>query len=46
MVKKIIGCLREYRAATIATIVLTAAETLLEIVVPFLQASIIDNGIY
>ena len=46
MVKKIIGCLREYRSATIATIVLTAAETLLEIVVPFLQASIIDNGIY
>lgn len=46
MVKKIIGCLREYKTATIATIILTAAETLLEIVVPFLQASIIDNGIY
>lgn len=46
MVKKIIGCLREYRAATIATIVLTAVETLLEIVVPFLQADIIDKGIY
>lgn len=46
MVKKIIGCLREYRAATIATIVLTALETLLEIVVPFLQADIIDKGIY
>lgn len=46
MVKKIIGCLREYRSATIATILLTALETLLEIVVPFLQAGIIDNGIY
>lgn len=46
MVKKVIGCLREYRAVTIATIVLTAIETLLEIVVPFLQASIIDRGIY
>lgn len=46
MVKRIIGCLREYKAATIATIVLTALETLLEIVVPFLQASIIDKGIY
>lgn len=46
MVKKIIGCLREYRAATIATIVLTALETLLEIAVPFLQARIIDDGIY
>ena len=46
MVKKIIGCLREYKAATIATILLTAIETLLEIVVPFLQADIIDLGIY
>lgn len=46
MVKKVIACLREYRAVTIATIVLTAIETLLEIVVPFLQASIIDKGIY
>lgn len=46
MVKKIIGCLREYKVATIATILLTAIETLLEIVVPFLQADIIDLGIY
>lgn len=46
MVKKIIGCLREYKKATIATILLTAIETLLEIVVPFLQADIIDEGIY
>ncbi len=46
MIKKIIGCLREYRAATIATIVLTALETLLEILVPFLQSDIIDKGIY
>ena len=46
MIKKVIGCLREYRGATIATIVLTALETLLEIVVPFLQADIIDKGIY
>lgn len=46
MVKKIIGCLRQYKKATIATVVLTALETLLEIVVPFLQANIIDEGIY
>ncbi len=46
MIKKIIGCLREYRAAAIATIVLTALETLLEILVPFLQSDIIDRGIY
>ena len=46
MVKKVIGCLREYRTATIATLILTALETLLEIIVPFLQASIIDKGIY
>ena len=46
MVKKVISCLREYKKAAIATILLTAGETLLEIVVPFLQASIIDNGIY
>lgn len=46
MVKKVIGCLRQYKKATIATIVLTAIETLLEIVVPFLQATMIDEGIY
>lgn len=46
MIKKVIGCLREYRKPTIATIVLTALGTLLEIVVPFLQADIIDRGIY
>ena len=46
MVKKVIGCLRQYKKATIATIVLTAIETLLEIVVPFLQAAMIDEGIY
>ena len=46
MVKKIPGCLREYRAAAIATIILTGLETLLEIIVPFLQADIIDRGIY
>lgn len=46
MVKKVISCLREYKKVAIATILLTAGETLLEIVVPFLQASIIDNGIY
>ncbi len=46
MVKKIMGCLREYRTAAIATIVLTALETLLEILVPFMQSDIIDKGIY
>ena len=46
MVKKIPGCLQEYRAAAIATIILTGLKTLLEIIVPFLQADIIDRGIY
>lgn len=46
MVKKIMGCLREYRTAAIATIVLAALETLLEILVPFMQSDIIDKGIY
>ncbi len=46
MVKKVIGCLRQYKKVTIATIVLTAIETLLEIVVRFLQATMIDEGIY
>ena len=45
MVKKILKCLKGYRGVTIATIVLTALETLLEIVVPFLQKDIIDKGI-
>ncbi len=46
MVKKIIKNLHGFRGVTIATIVLTALETLLEVIVPFLQADIIDKGIY
>lgn len=46
MVKKILSSLREYKGMTIATIIFTGLEVLLEIVVPLLQAKIIDEGIY
>ncbi len=45
MIKKLLRSLREYKAATIWTIVLTALETCLEVAVILLQALLIDEGI-
>lgn len=46
MVKKLLKGVREYKRASIFTMVFAGLEVVMEIVVPFLMASIIDQGIY
>lgn len=46
MVKKLLQSIREYKAASIRTAVFAGFEVLLEIIIPFFMADIIDKGIY
>lgn len=46
MVKKLLKGVREYKRASILTALFAGLEVVMEIVVPFLMASIIDQGIY
>lgn len=46
MIKQILKSVREYRRETALAVLFAAFEVLLEIIVPFLQSSIIDDGIY
>lgn len=45
MIKKIISCLGEYKKYTILTPVIIIGEVLMEILIPFVMAKILDNGI-
>ena len=45
MVKTILKQVKQYKAASILTVVLTAVEVVLELVIPMLMASVIDEGI-
>lgn len=45
MIKRLWGCVREYRGATIASPIFITCEVILEVIIPFLMASLIDNGI-
>ncbi len=46
MIKKLMCSIREFKASSIRTSVYAALEVLMEIIVPFLMADIIDKGIY
>lgn len=46
MTKKLLHSIREYKAASIRTAIFAALEVLLEIIIPFFMADIIDKGIY
>lgn len=45
MIKKLASCVREYKKAAILTPVFVSLEVILEVIIPFLMASLIDNGI-
>lgn len=45
MIRKLMRCIREYRRDTILSPVFVTAEVLLEVLIPFLMAKLIDNGI-
>ena len=46
MTKKLLKSIREYKAASVQTAIFAALEVLLEIIIPFFMADIIDKGIY
>ncbi len=46
MIKKLLHSIREYKAASIRTAIFAGLEVLLEIIIPFFMADIIDKGIY
>lgn len=45
VIKRLAKCIREYKSATILTPVFVMLECLLEIIIPFLMATLIDEGI-
>lgn len=45
MIKKLAGAVREYRKWAIMTPFLVACEVILEVLIPYLMAKLIDNGI-
>ena len=45
MLKTLKSCIGEYKKETILTPIITAIEVLMEVLIPFVTASIIDNGI-
>lgn len=46
MVRKLLRSVREYKSPAFKTALFAALEVIMEIIVPFLMASIIDEGIY
>lgn len=45
MIKKLLGCVREYKTASILTPVFMIFEVAMEVTIPFLMASLIDKGV-
>ena len=45
MIKRLLGSVREYKRASILSPILVTGEVVMEVLLPFLMAKIIDNGI-
>lgn len=45
MIKRLMGCIREYKAVSIRTPIFTSIEVILEVFIPLLMAKLIDYGI-
>ena len=45
MVKKLAGCLGEYKKYAILTPMIMIGEVIMEVLIPFVMAQIIDKGI-
>jgi len=46
MIKKLAGCVRQYKLYALLTPVLVILETVAEIIIPLVMAELIDKGIY
>lgn len=45
MIKKLAGCIRQYKKDAILTPLFVSLEVIMEVIIPFLMAKLIDNGI-
>ncbi len=45
MIKKLMSCIGEFKKETILTPIFVAFESILDVVIPYLMALLIDNGI-
>ncbi len=45
MIKQLIGCVRQYKKHAVAAPLFVTGEAILEVIIPFLMAYLIDNGI-
>ena len=45
MVKTLAKCIREYKVASIITPIFIIGEVILEVIIPYLMADLIDNGV-
>ncbi len=45
MVKRIMGCVREYKKASLLAPLFVSLEVVLEVIIPFLMARLIDRGL-
>jgi ATP-binding cassette subfamily B protein len=45
MIKKLLGCVREYKKHSILAPVLISFEVVMEVIIPILMANLIDYGI-
>ena len=43
MLKKLLGCVREYKKPTILTLIFIVGEALIETLIPFITANLIDK---
>lgn len=45
MIKRLMGCIRQYKKASILTPIFVSAEVVMEVIIPFMMARLIDYGI-
>ena len=45
MIKKLVNCIGEYKKETILTPIFVGLEVAFDVIIPFLMAFLIDNGI-
>lgn len=45
MIKRLLSCVREYKITSIMAPILVSGEVVMEVIIPLLMASLIDNGI-
>ena len=43
MIKRLLGCVREYKKPTILTLIFTVGESIIETLIPFITAALVND---